>query len=173
MIQLSYQPALDPFHSIFRTLRLLPTVRKVGALHRDHLRILDFYLLFPFRISKARLIPKHRRFRRLAAEYEAVKPYSEQPDDILIFARMEPIQHAALETLAEKGILDVEQWRVGLVSATEKPVPKELEQRVELANLNEPELLDLVLTLATEYDFLGQNGLKDRTGLMEYRYDAI
>jgi hypothetical protein len=162
MIQLSYQPALDPFHSIFRTLRLMPAVRKAGSLHRDHVRILDFYLLFPFRISKARLSPKHRRFRRL-----------EQPDDVLMFARMEPIQYAALETLAEKGLIDVDQWRSGMVSATDKAVPKELEQRVESANLKEPELFDLVKTLATEYDFLGQNGLKDRTGLMEYRYDAI
>src|SRR5262249_55290164 len=66
MIQLTYEPALDPYHTTFRFLRLRPVIAQHGPLHRDHARILDFYQLFPFRIAEIRLTPKHRKFRKLA-----------------------------------------------------------------------------------------------------------
>jgi hypothetical protein len=173
MIQLSYQPALDPFHTAFRALRLLPTIRPIGRLHRDHVRILDFYLLFPFRIEGMRFAHRHRRFRRIAQEFEFRKPYGEQPEDSLMFSRMEPMQHAALETLAEKTLIDTEEWRAGYVAPTDQPLADELRDRVQTANAAESDLIELITALALEYELLGQNGLKDRTGLLEHRYDAV
>lgn len=173
MIQLSYQPALDPFHTAFRALRLLPTIRPIGRLHRDHVRILDFYLLFPFRIEGMRLAQKHRRFRRVAQDFESRKPYGEQPDDTVMFSRMEPMQHAALETLAEKALIETDEWRAGYVAPTDQAVVDELQDRVDTANAAEPELIELITALGREYELLGHNGLKDRTGLLEHRYDAV
>src|SRR5260221_12212619 len=83
MIQITFQPAFDPFHSIFRLLRLSPIIERYGPLHRDHLRILDFYLLFPFRIGDIRLTPQHRKFKKLAADYATAKPYGDQPEDYI------------------------------------------------------------------------------------------
>ena len=120
-IQLSYQPALDPFHSVFRLLRVLPYVKSVGALPRDHVRILDFYVLFPFRISAARLTPQHRRFRKFETNFENQKPYSEQPDDVVMFSRMQPMQLTAMETLADKFIINLR--RIGGTTKSSRPVP--------------------------------------------------
>lgn len=173
MIQLSYQPALDPFHTAFRALRLLPAIRAIGRLPRDHARIMDFYLLFPFRIGGIRLAQKHRRFRRLAEDFRSKKPYGEQPDDTIMFARMEPMQYAAFETLAENGLLDTNEWRAGYVAPTTHPLPDELQDRVNTQNSAEPELMEFIAALGREYELLGQNGLKDRTGLLEHRYDAV
>jgi hypothetical protein len=50
VIQLTYQAAFDPFHAIFRLLRLW-SILKRRPLPHDTVRILDFYLLFPFRIG--------------------------------------------------------------------------------------------------------------------------
>ena len=99
MIQISFQPAFDPYHAVFRFLRIQKTILKRGALHFDQIRIIDFFLLFPFRIGKIRLKPEHRKFRRLATQYQVLKPYGELPDDRLIFDRMEPFQFAALQSL--------------------------------------------------------------------------
>ena len=173
MIQLSYQPALDPFHSVFRLLRVLPYVESAGVLHRDHVRILDFYLLYPFRISAARLTPQHRRFRKFETSYEDRKPYGEQPDDVVMFSRMQPIQFTAMETLADKLVIDPTEWQHDRVRPTGTKLPEELAARVATANAAEPELADLVSVLSKEYSLYGQNGLKNRTGLLEYRYDAI
>src|SRR5690349_18245742 len=115
MIQLAYQPAFDPFHAIFRLLRLRPVLVGSGSLHRDHVRLLDFYLLFPFRIEGIRLLSKHRGYRKLASVYATAKLYGDQPEDVTLFSRMEPIQTVALETLAIHRVLDALELKLGIV----------------------------------------------------------
>src|SRR5258708_39376761 len=113
MIQLTYEPALDPFHAIFRFLRLRPLLSKDRPIHRDHARILDFYQLFPYHIDAIRLTQLHQRFRRLASEYATRRPYGEQPDDRLLFNRIEPMHVAALDTLAPNNLIDTAAWHLG------------------------------------------------------------
>jgi hypothetical protein len=173
MIQLSYQAAFDPLHSIYRDLRIFEAIEPSTPLFVDHLRILDFYLLFPFKISAIRLIPQHRKFRGLAAEYEDKQPYGNQPESAQIFDRMKPMQIAALETLAEKKIIDAAEFENGTVVRTETPLPPALVARVRGANESEQRLMQAIAALGSEYALLGHNGLKDRTGLLEYRYDAV
>ncbi|WP_315766848.1 MULTISPECIES: ABC-three component system middle component 5 [unclassified Bradyrhizobium] len=173
VIQLTYEPALDPFHAIFRFLRLRRLIAKDRPIHRDHARILDFYQLFPYRVDAIRLKQPDRRFRRLASEFATRRPYGEQPDDRLLFNRMEPMQVAALDTLAANNLIDPERWKVGEVLATDQPVPPALAARLEEANYSEHDLADFLHILAVEYDLTGPNGLKARTGLMEHRQDAI
>ena len=139
----------------------------------DHTRILDFYLLFPSIISGIRLMPQHRRFRTLANAYEEARPYGDQPGDAQIFARMKPMQMAARETLAEKNIVDAQELGNGNVVRTEIPLPLALATRVSEANAKEPELMQVISTLGSEYSLLGTNGLKNRTGLLDSRYDAV
>jgi hypothetical protein len=173
MIQLSYQTAFDPFHAMYRDLRILTAIGPSKSLLVDHVRILDFYLLFPFKISGIRLVPQHRKFRGLAADYEDARPYGDQPDDAQVFARMMPMQIAALGTLAEKKIIDGAKFKNGSVVRTEESLPTALAARVSEANAKEPELMEAISALGSQYELLGQNGLKDRTGLLEYRYDAV
>jgi len=173
MIQLSYQAAFDPFHAVYRDLRILEAVEPLTVLFVDHLRILDFYLLFPFRISSIRLIPQHRKFRGIATDYESEQPYGNQPESVQIFDRMRPMQIAALETLAKKQIVDAAELKSGKVIRTDTPLPSELVARVHAANATERRLMEAIAALGSEYALLGHNGLKDRTGLLEYRYDAV
>lgn len=173
MIQLTFEPALDPFHAIFRLLRLRPSLMKVGPLPRDQVRILDFYLLFPYRAVDIRLTPQHRKYRKLASQYESVRPYGDQPEDSALLKRMEPMQLAALDTLAGHNLIDFERWRLGEVRITTAQVPEDLAGRVEAANKHDSELMDFLDTLGSAYQLTGPGGLKDRTGLLEYRYDAV
>jgi hypothetical protein len=173
MIRLTFQPAFDPFHAVFRLLRLRPTIAVFGPLHRDHVRILDFYLLFPFRIAGIRLIPQHRRYRKLSSDYQAVKPYGHQPEDHVVFKRMELMQIAALETLAARELIAPERLNVGQVEATAESEPEELANRVEAVNEQEADLIAFLGVLASEYGLTGANGLKDRTNLLDHRYDAV
>lgn len=173
MTQLSFQPAFDPFHAVYRILRLFPIIRDHGPLHSDQVRILDYYLLLPYRSGTIRLLPKHRRFRKLAMRYEATKPYGEQPDDRTLFERMEPMQIAALQTLATRGLIDVEELVVGMVKTTDIPIPPELVERIVTANKEDAELMEFLCVLVVDYPLAGPNGLKDRTALMEFRYDAV
>jgi hypothetical protein len=173
MIQLSFQPAFDPYHAVFRILRLRGIVERFGPLHKDLLRILDFYLLFPFRIDGIRMLRQHRKFKKLASAYMSAKPYGNQPEDRTIFDRMEPMQLAALQTLASRELIDADQLALGVIKATGVPVPKELAERVAKANEQDSDLIDFLAALASDYSLIGPDGLKARTGLLEYRYDAV
>lgn len=173
MMQLSYQPAFDPYHAIYRFLRLRQSVLSKRSLHRDHFRILDFYLLFPFRIDGIRLKQAHRRFRRLAKDFASSKPYGELPDDRLLLGRMDSLQGAALATMAGKELIDAKELEVGTVAATVQGIPTELSDRVKANNAAQQNLIDFLEVLASEYSLLGEDGLKDRTSLLEHRYDAL
>ncbi len=86
---------------------------------------------------------------------------------------MEPMQVAALETLSNRDLIEPAKWKVAAVAATTTPVPEQLAARIEEANAQEPELISFLEILASQYELLGSDGLKARTGLLEYRYDAI
>jgi hypothetical protein len=173
MSQLIFQPSLDPFHAMFRFIRLRGLLNVANKLSRDHARILDFYLLFPFRIRAIRLAPRHQKFKKLSDKYQSLKPYGELPDDPLMFQRMEPMQSAALETLASKAFFDLQALKHGAVESTEQKLPDEIEARIFSLNGEQSDLLDFLSVLATDYNPLGERGLKARTGLLEYRYDAV
>lgn len=130
-------------------------------------------MLFPFRSKGIRLIPQHRKYRRLSSDYQVTKPYGHQPDDRIIFNRMEAAQIAALETLAARNLIVRERLRIGQLEATSEPVPEEVAARIEAANQRDAELMTFLGVLASEYSLTGADGLKDRTNLLEYRYDAI
>jgi hypothetical protein len=171
MSQITFQPALDPFHAIFRTIRILSELEQ--PILRDHLRILDFYLLFPFRIRSLRLLPRHQRFKKLATTYAHLTPYGEQPDAPLLFKRMEPMQLAAFETLASRSYINSSAFSVQVIKKTEREPPDELAFRVAELNKAQPDLIEFLRTLASEYELIGENGLKARSGLLEHRYDSI
>jgi hypothetical protein len=170
-MQLSFQPAFDPFHATFRIMRLLMVIGK-NSIHHDQMRILDFYLVFPYRIDEIRLTPGHSRFRALSRQYADTKPYGEQPDREVLFGRMEPMQDAAFETLASNGFISSSDLRDSLIQKTDKPFPEKLGERLLAANKAQSSLMEFLELIAFTYPLSGPNGVKARTGLMEYRYDA-
>lgn len=173
MIQLTYEPALDPYHTVFRMLRLRPLVADIGSLHKDQVRILDFYHLLPFRIGEIKFMNQHRRYRALAKKYESQIPYGDLPESRSLFERMESIQTAALDTLVDQNIYSQTSWEKNEVSATDAPIPAPLLDRLREANAADAELETLLGMLAREYPLNGEGGLKHRTGLLEHRYDAV
>lgn len=172
MIQISFQPALDPYHTIFRLLRLLPTIAFANRLEFDHVRILDFYLVFPFRIFSIRVKPEHRRFKRIAKNYESTKPYSDMPEDYIIFDRMKPIQTTAFQHLAALGFISPSQLEEGWITPAGVTLSGDLQERILRSNRQDEELMSVLKLLALDYRLSGAGGLKDRTHLLEHRYDA-
>ncbi|KIZ47324.1 MULTISPECIES: ABC-three component system middle component 5 [Rhodopseudomonas] len=173
MIQLTFEPALDPFHAIFRFLRLRDVFECIGPVPRDLARMLDFYLLFPFRIEGIRLKPQDRKYKSLSKAYAASKPYGEQPEDRILFSRMEPMQIAALDTLADQNFIARERWSMGEVMTMVKEPPLRIAERISDVNQADSNLINFLSVLGSTYTLLGKDGLKDRTGLLEYRYDPV
>ena len=169
LIQLTFEPAYDAYHSMFRVSRLLPIVNR-ARLEFDKLRIMDFYVCFPVLIDQARLRREDRRFNRLSRL--RAPAYSGKPDGRLAFNRMQPTQTAAIQTLALSGFVDSKALELGWVEATGKAVPPKLAARIEEINHEENLLIEFMEVLAKDYPLTGENGLKHRSALMEYRYDV-
>lgn len=173
MSGLSFQPAFDVFHTMFRYLRIRDVLGNEKSIHRDQLRIADFYLAFFFRAEYIRLRPGDQSIKRIARSIGPSSLYQKQPDDGLLFARMAPIQHASLRSLIHYGYFEPDQAAISFVAKTDLRVPEELQQRIVSINIVDKEVVDSIVKLVREYPLTGRDGLKSRTGLMEYRYDVV
>ncbi len=173
MIQITYEPALDTYNAVFRMTRMWEIFINARELEIDRVRILDFYLLFPFLISRIRFRPQDRKFKRLAKEFEYKRPYGRQPEESDLLRRMQPMQSAALQTLAAEGFVYADDLSLGMVRPTSKPIPPAINDRVKRINDRETNLLECLSSLARDYPLLGPDGLKARSELLEFRYDAV
>lgn len=174
MMQLSYQSAFDPYHSMFRFFQILELIeRKSGGVPIDKIRIVDFFLTFPHRLEIFSFKQTHSGFRRVAKAYKKIKPYGDNPYDVTLFGRMEQIQRAALSTLAAEGFVDKKLLLQDVVLFTEKAIPTETENRIKAFREKNKDLINVLAALLNEYELGGHDGLKKRSSLMEYRYDVI
>lgn len=173
MTQLTYNEAFDPYHAVFRYIRIWRGCGLEGKTHFDMLRILDFYLLFPFRLQNMSFLAQDRGWRRISKSYEDRKPYGDLPDDVSVFSRMEPFQRAAVSSLVHSGVLSVDAWRNNQIEFLNVDLPPQLVNRCLSLNNSMPDVIEILCGLRERYPLLGHNGLKNRTGLLEFRYDAV
>lgn len=173
MTQLSYEPAFDPYHTLFRLHRLLLSIPSKKSYRVERIRILDFYVLFPYLIKDVRLKPEHRSFKKIASSYNECKPYGRHPNVQVLFARMEAIQKAALSTMAIEGLIDLPAYEDQEVDFISSDLEASLYERCIEKNSEQSSLMMIIKALSSDYDLLGPKGLKARTALMEYRNDPI
>jgi hypothetical protein len=167
---LQYHPALDPYHAAFRMLRLL-TFDAKAEYEREKLFILDFYVAFPHLIADIRLPPAETRRKRAFARYANEYVFTGTPK--VVFLQMRLLQETALRMLFSKGLVDEALYHDGIIrlqAAVE--LPPELAERVAEENTRDGEPVRYLVEVVGGFSLYGAGGLKDRTGLMEFRYDA-
>lgn len=118
---------------------------------------------------------------RLPAELTQVRPMLRELENVYrdpvsakrTFAEMRHIQMAALGCLAAGGLIDSGKLEAGTVQRTQNPLPHELRAAVNGFIENESALLEVLTRKVANIPTAGPNGLKDRSGLLEYRYDPV
>lgn len=173
MTQLTYNEAFDPYHAAFRFMRLHLACDVSARMPFDTLRILDFYLLFPFRLQAMKLFSDDTGWRKVSKSYEEQAPYGTMPDDNSIFARMEPFQRAAVSSLVKSGHLSPDAWDINEVQFTTEMLPSTVTNRCAELNTRMADVVDILCQIKARYPLGGRDGLKNRTGLLEYRYDSV
>src|SRR4051812_49010515 len=120
---LLYHPFFDPYHCVFRMLRLL---EKVGPteIELPRLRVWDFYLLFPTALQDVQLPQSSRGVRSIVRAMD--NRYEVLPDSRRAFMRLEPIQNAALAHLSAMNLIEAARLKNGIIVRTELPVSNEL-----------------------------------------------
>lgn len=162
---LVYHPAFDIYNCAFRMLQLLSNTEE-EEIEIDKIRIWDFYLTFP---NEARQITFPRDLFELKKIFKnkADNPYEDLIDPRRIAQSMQPYQISALKYLTSFGLIDSKQFSKNIIKRTAKEIPNELKTKLEDISDEKQNIIKLV----KGFNFLALRGLKERTGLLEFRYD--
>jgi len=165
---LIYHPVYDLSHGMFRMLRLLET--KIDhELKWDTYRILDLYYIFPHLLADARLpqgmTKRKRDFEKLGSKYSKV------PSPRMFIQQMQGIHESIGRSLVAKGFVEPAEYESGMLRRTKTPIPEQLAEAFANAT-DDRVLVEMLANELATIPLSGVNGLKDRTGLLEHRYDA-
>lgn len=172
MIQLTYEAAYDPYNAAFRVLQIL-SFKSQLEMPVERVHILDFYLAFPYLIQKIRATRAIKAFIKANKLDQLPKPYSDLPRPVVIFQKMRPIQEAAMQTLCLQGILDIDAYAQGTLRRSDFDLPSAFAFFLKEKNEEKHTILSLLVDVVGEVNLIGKDGLKDRSGLMEYKYDTL
>lgn len=167
---LIYHPAFDAYHCAFRAVAI---TNATSELELAKLRIVDFFLCFPAEVANIQLPVDHTKIRKIARTIK--NDYRGPLNSVRTFTEMETIQMAATRMLAASGLFNPSKLEVGIVLRTSMPVPDRLlalQHAATMSSSSESAVRDYILNALSRIPLGGRDGLKQRTGLMEYRYDA-
>ena len=166
---LLYHPAFDTYHSAFRLL-LLMWNSDDREMHFARLRILDFYLLFPAELKNMSfprsLMREKSRWKKLRSRYNQIT------DPRRVFDELASFQLSGMQTLLSTG-LTTQKGQSDVVALLRETLPAPLVRELESGTAARTELLRLLTGPFKDIELYGQDGLKARTGLFEYRYDPV
>jgi hypothetical protein len=83
---------------------------------------------------------------------------------------MKPYQMAALRCLASYGLIDSDLLAKKIISKTDKEIPSELLNKINDLSVEKSNIIKLIIGFH-ELPLYGKAGLKERTGLIEFKYD--
>lgn len=166
---LIYNQAYDLYHTMFRILQIMEKTN--DTLEIDKLRILDFYLAFPSELMEIR---SFRGFKKYEKYIKAEKNnYEKIIDRKRLFFKMEYIQLSAIKALISYGIFDADEFKQGKVKKIYIKLSDSLLTRILSANDENPNLITLITGPLASMNLFGHLGLKERTNLIEFKYDSI
>jgi len=166
---LIYHPAFDLYAGVFRMLNIL-VVMDQDSIELERIRIWDFYLTFPNEARKIKFPMQLSELKKVFKEKEP-NPYEDLIDPKRILQRMQSYQMAALRCLVSYGLIDGVQLTKKIVKRTEKEVPEELITQFLNNSTERSNIIKLVIGFA-ELPLYGEVGLKQRSGLLDFKYDA-
>ncbi|WP_369310559.1 ABC-three component system middle component 5 [Providencia rettgeri] len=163
---LIYHPAFDAYHCLFRMIALIDHLNTAEV---DKVRILDFYMIFPAMIANIRMPPTQSGAKSLARKYK--NEYRDPINSLSTFRDMHQIQMSALKCLAATGLIDLSKLEYGVITRTTTEIPNDLLITMQSFLNDKADISDFIINELSQFDLTGKDGLKDRTQLMEYRYD--
>lgn len=169
-----YNQAFDLYHTIFRLLNFLNKFENKTVLEIERVRIWDFYFLFPSKIHDIRLKKGESDIRKLRKEYikDSKNPYEKITENRKIFEKIKPYQQAALNCIASYGIINKESLNQQRILIENKNILEEFVKNFDDLSAKEKNVIALMTSHFNQISLFGMDGLKNRTNLIESKYDA-
>ena len=166
---LIYNQAYDLYHTMFRILQIMEKSKQ--DLEVDKLRILDFYLAFPAELLEIRSFTGFKKYEQfLKGETNS---YERVIDRQRLFFKMEHIQVSAMKALISYNLFDAKEFKNGKLKRTDVQLSKSLSIRIQIATVESQNLITLITGALASMNLYGHLGLKVRTNLIDFKYDAV
>jgi hypothetical protein len=167
---LIYHQHHDTYHCIFRMLSIISILGERN-IEFAKLRIIDFYFVFPHLVDEISF-PRMQGTKQIKAMSKSFpKPFESLPNKKRLFSEMGDFQIQAIRILSSKNILLED--KSGIVSKgnyfSNDCISDLLYNNIYI----EEKFFSNLVNICFEIPLLGNSGLKMRTGLMEFRYDAV
>ena len=169
-----YHQAFDLYHTVYRMIQLLGYFRRGDYIEIDRLRIWDYYLLFPNKLAKIRLKRDEKDIKTLISSLilRANNPYEEVMDDRKMFEKIKPYQMTAIKCLASYGIVNKNYVTTNRITSISNDLLKDYMVKLEKLSKQEENTVKLLTSHFYQMSLYGDYGLKNRSKLLESKYDA-
>jgi hypothetical protein len=144
---------------------------EIEGIDWDVFRMIDYYVLFPHLLKKiepfpSALLPYKKILKELPEAYEVIQ------NDKRIFFELEAIQNTSIQNLMAKDLVCPEKFKDRIVARSDRGIPDKIREVIKTDDMASQEWFRFVVNELPLIDFDGKKGLKARSQLMEYRYDA-
>jgi ABC-3C biological conflict system middle component len=164
-----YHPAYDLNHCAFRFITLLSDIDE-HQMEWETMQLLDFYYVFPHLLSDIRLpqnpVATKRTLKNIPIPYESL------PNPQRLMFGLKALHNEAARALVAKGIVDKDSFLKNIIRLYAEKVPETLIDQINKNEKRNTLWYKLLVKVLAKYPINGKNGLKDRTQLMEFRYDT-
>lgn len=171
---ITYNPAFDLYHCIYRMANILARFNDDDYLEMDKVRIWDFYLLFPYKIHDIKIYRYESESTKYRKMYIAktLNPYLYRGENRKLFERLKAYQMTAFSNLISYGILDKDSFLEQKIHLASKVKLQDLLSHVEGLDGLESNALSFMSFFSKNMPMSGAKGLKARTNLIESKYDT-
>lgn len=172
-MMITYNPAFDLYHSIFRMAHILLKMDESGPVEIDRVRIWDFYMLYPVQLNHVSLKLDEDEIRDARKILKLKETKFDYKGDIRkLFEWIKPFQVSALGCLVSCGILNKEAFEEGHVLVDNKEGLNVFVEKAGDVSDHERNILRFLNFLFSGMPLTGSYGMKARTKLLESKYDA-
>lgn len=171
---ITYNPAFDLYHCIFRMIHIIQRLDDNDCLEVDKIRIWDFYVLFPSKTYTIMIRRNEEDLKSWRKRYidKTKNPYEYNGDNRKLFDRLRPYQMTALSSLASYGIIDKRHFLNKEIMISNRTLLNKFIEKTGVLPQTESNTLSFMSLFSKSMSMLGIYGLKSRTNLMESKYDA-
>lgn len=157
------------YHCVYRLIQLLSNLKE-EYVELERLRMWDYYLAFPNEMTKIRYERGNNDIQNLFPKKE--NPYEIVLDSKIIFEKMKPYQLTAIKTLASYGLVKKDYLTENRITKIDKTLFEDILKNYEPLSDRESNIIKIMTTYFYNMPLYGEKGFKDRTNLLEFRYDA-
>ena len=135
------------------------------------LRLFDFFLVFPHILTQMRLPKRYLKMRKVLKAIPS--PYESTPSPTRLFYQIGEIQKTTVRLLVARTLIQKDIYLEGDAALTDSINGATFGSILNKQDFRNEGWYHFLVRELIEYPLDGPNGLKHRTGLMEFRHDSL